>query len=259
MDKVAYLALTYSDFAKPSLMRRFFNEQNKDCYNLYIHNKNDLNDIYFRKFIIKASLKIETQWGQYSLTQATCILLKEALKDPNNKKFVIISDSHIPLYGIKTVSDRILSLKTPMFGLMGASLFRGLWLANPPPEFKEENTKNVSQWFVCGREDAKLFVEKEKLYRDYFIKDKHNFVEEIWFDMVATTFGHTCTYKDNCYVSWSQTPPIMGRYGAKLSSPQTFRYISNKFIDRLRSRGFLFVRKINPFTEIEDEDYLLEK
>lgn len=38
------------------------------------------------------------EWGQHSLADASRILLRAALADPANQKFIMLSESDIPLY-----------------------------------------------------------------------------------------------------------------------------------------------------------------
>lgn len=263
MDKVAYLAMTYSDFTKPQIMKRFFNEEDKDLYNLYLHSKYELYQKYFRKFIIDSSLIIDTGWGYYSLVQATCILLKEALKDPDNKRFILISDSHIPLYSMKTMHQKLFERPaltfSPMREWVVADLFNHVWAEKgPPPGFVIGNGRHVAQWFTCGRDDAEFFIQKEEEYRDYFPQDKQIFTDELWFGLMAKSFNRPFVYMDTCHVSWEETPKSLMKLGAR-NKPKTYKYLSNKMVDEFRNQGFLFFRKVHPFTDIEDEYYLLEK
>lgn len=47
--------------------------------------------------------RVKTEWGLYSQTLATKIILHEALKDPLNQKFVLLSETCIPLYPPETI------------------------------------------------------------------------------------------------------------------------------------------------------------
>ena len=41
---------------------------------------------------------LQTQWGTHSLTKAILLLLETALEEPLNQRFVLLSESDIPLY-----------------------------------------------------------------------------------------------------------------------------------------------------------------
>eukprot|EP00887_Chlorella_sp_A99_P003649 scaffold7.g3649.t1 len=54
------------------------------------------NDSIFASRIIAS--RVTTEWGTHSLAQATKNLVEEAVKDPDNEWFVLLSDTTIPLY-----------------------------------------------------------------------------------------------------------------------------------------------------------------
>lgn len=41
---------------------------------------------------------LQTQWGTHSLTKAILLLMETALEEPLNQRFVLLSESDIPLY-----------------------------------------------------------------------------------------------------------------------------------------------------------------
>lgn len=42
--------------------------------------------------------RVKVEWGQHSMVDATRALLRNALKDPLNQKFILLSEAGIPLY-----------------------------------------------------------------------------------------------------------------------------------------------------------------
>jgi hypothetical protein len=262
---VAFIALTDSSFRKEELMRNFFSEDSSHRYNLYIHNKNEIKSDFFKKFAIPDDYKVNTEWGKYSLILATIRSLMFALKDPANKKFVLISESHIPLYEMNQICDLIFERypvtsfswspreekwSIPRFKVMVKNPSR-----NP---FDINHVKFVAQWFVCNREDAEIFCKNEIKLRKYFDTDKLYMPDEIYFHLIARYFNLNIQYKNSCHVNWNlQSHKSLVNTGHR-SKPKTYSKISNKFISILRQKSdCIFLRKVYDDTII-DEDFLLK-
>lgn len=92
MKKIAFLFLVIENPNFPTIWNKYF-RGNSSKYNIYIHPKYPDLLKWKKKYIIK-NLK-ETQWG--FIVEAYIELLKEAYKDPDNYKFVTISESCIPI------------------------------------------------------------------------------------------------------------------------------------------------------------------
>ena len=85
--KIAFLFLIKNEINHSELWQNFF-ENNEDKYNIYIHNKNPITNSFFNQFIIPEN--IETEWGKISIVKATLLLLKYALNDKENKRFILV-------------------------------------------------------------------------------------------------------------------------------------------------------------------------
>lgn len=264
-DKVAFLALTSSSFNKEGLMSRFFCKDHLDKYNLYIHNKFDIHNKYFQQFEIPSEYKVNTEWGKYSLVIATIRLLMYALRDPENQRFVLISESHCPLYNIEQTCSLIfkqypiLSFSNqPKEQVWALNRFKSLIIANSRHPFSEENAKFVSQWFICNRQDAEFFTKHEIKFRKYFHTNKLCFPDELYFYLMANHFNIPIQYKNNCHFNWNlKTNQSLVDVGHRLK-PKTYLKIKNRAIDTFREKSdCIFIRKVYSGTVI-DEDYLLQ-
>jgi hypothetical protein len=265
MSKVAFLALTYSSFIKNETMSRFFDPTLKNRYNLYIHNKYDIpaHD-YFSDFCIAKSRVIETEWAQYSLIKASITLMDEALKDPDNEYFVLISDSHCPLYNLETTCDLIKKHFSVMsFAECVADKHlapkRFKLIQNPSriaySPFKIKDALFVSQWFTCRRNDASFFVSKESNLRKWFRTDGVTLADEMYFALVASHFGLDFQLKSNCHFNWKlHSSQKLINHGARFA-PKSYEKIDHRIIDSLRNTSNLFIRKVHPLTVI-DNDYI---
>ena len=92
MKKIAFLFLTITDINFPKIWNSYF-RGHKDKYSIYIHPKFPEKSTWQKKHIIK-NLR-ETAWG--FIVSAYIELFKEAFKDPDNYKFITISESCVPI------------------------------------------------------------------------------------------------------------------------------------------------------------------
>ena len=54
---------------------------------------------------------MQTAWGTHSLTKAALLLMEMALEEPLNQRFVLLSESDIPLYPPAVVWLQLMSEK----------------------------------------------------------------------------------------------------------------------------------------------------
>jgi hypothetical protein len=102
MKKIAFLFLILDNPNFPKIWDKYF-RGHKDKYSIYIHPKYPEKTVWKKSNII-SNLK-ETGWG--FITRAYLELLKEAFKDPDNYKFVTISESCIPIQSFNQFYDAV--------------------------------------------------------------------------------------------------------------------------------------------------------
>jgi hypothetical protein len=108
-DKIAFCFLTIDNIHKLDVWEQFF-KGNEDKYSIYIHPKNPENVSNKYKKNIIGNL-VETKWGDVSLVRATLNLFKAAYQDPQNKMFVLVSDSCIPLNNFDFIYNELIVRK----------------------------------------------------------------------------------------------------------------------------------------------------
>jgi hypothetical protein len=109
--KIALLFLVISDVSHQEYWRDFLHGKNKK-YSIYVHSKEPVrNSSWFKKHEI--SIKIPTQWEH--VTKAQIALLREALNDRDNQKFIFLSESTIPLQDFETVYDTVMKTSKSIF------------------------------------------------------------------------------------------------------------------------------------------------
>ncbi len=260
--KVAFLALTYSSFAQEGLMEKFFSESH-DYWNLYIHNKTPF-DSQLSKFCVEDSYKVETSWGYYSVVLASIRLMAVALQDPDNEWFVLISGAHCPLFNVEKTCEKVRS----EFDILSFSSFNG-------PEFKEGRygrglnkhnrafspfksvNKVVSQFFICKRADAELFVSHEPKLRKWFSTGEITYSDEIYFYMVAELFNLPFQVKSHCHDNFDLKSSRKMIISGARPLPKTYTKVNKNIITALRkTTSNLFIRKVSDLTQV-DEDFIL--
>ena len=106
MQQIAFLFLILDNPNFPKIWDSYF-RGHKDKYNIYIHSKQKEKTLWKSKNIIE---KIqETSWGH--IVSAYIELFREAYKNPNNMKFLTISESDIPIKSFDTFYDDCISDK----------------------------------------------------------------------------------------------------------------------------------------------------
>jgi hypothetical protein len=264
MTKIAFLSLNYSDYQKTDLIKKFFYQADDNKYNLYIHPKYSLTSKYFKKYTIPQSYIKPTKWGTYSLVEATISLMKYAIEhDQENTIFILISDSHCPLFSFDTTYN-ILNEDYSLLSFQVQSEYtpviidrfnQGINKKKNNP-FILDHVRFVSQWFVCNRYEAITFTNVAEKYKEFFYQKKQSLVDEIYFPTVANLLNIPYQEKNICSFDWfRKSSDNMISLGCR-ERPHTYEKVSKLFIRHLRKAGFLFLRKIHKET-ILDQDFLL--
>ena len=150
VSKIAFLFLTITEINHEQIWLDFL-KGNEDKYSLYIHSKQDFKRTSpFKKY--EMPIKVPTVWEK--IANAQIALLKEALKDPLNEKFVYLSESTIPVKSFDSVYTKLMSQSESF-----------MWYTKNPhtsrtfkPLTPESIYKNWT-WCVLNRKHAQLMVD----------------------------------------------------------------------------------------------------
>lgn len=159
MIKIAFLFLTIGAAHHEQLWRNFFADH-EDQYTIYAHAKQEIpTSSLLHPYRIPETCP--TTWA--NTMRAQIALLKEALKDPDNDKFVFVSESTIPLATFDTVYQRLTATPHSIFMyrpnphiIAGSITFDKTRDLQPIPH--EQQYKSY-QWVVLNRKHAQLMVE----------------------------------------------------------------------------------------------------
>lgn len=108
--KIAFCFLVYDRVIHNNSWLKFFNEDKGflKSYTIYSHIKEINNNT--QQWLIDHSIpSIQTGWCEESLILAWILMLREALKDPNNEYFILLSGECIPLFGFQETYNKITS------------------------------------------------------------------------------------------------------------------------------------------------------
>jgi len=171
--KIALCFLIYDKINHEELWNNFLKNVDRNKYNIYIHYKTNKPLKYFEKN--KIDNCIETSWGDVSIVVAQNILLIHALKDKNNKHFIWLSDSCVPLKSFNYIYNYLDTNKSYYNKSPDSQVFPR---ADKVLKYvKKNNIKKANMASVINRKHAELFVNNDKNIRQWF-KDIPN-VDEI--------------------------------------------------------------------------------
>ena len=102
MKKIAFLFLTLDNVNFPKIWDEYF-KGHENKYNIYIHPKYPEKVSWHKENIIK-NLK-ETAWG--FITKAYIELMKAALEDKDNFKFITLSETCLPIQSFDNLYDKL--------------------------------------------------------------------------------------------------------------------------------------------------------
>lgn len=232
--KVAFLFLTVGQVRHEHVWAKYF-AGNESKRSVYVHSKNDFpkTSLLFPFLIAE---RVDTSWTNTMVAQVA--LLKAALADKANQKFVFLSESTIPLSTLDEAYSHFMSHTKSEFSIFanphGTSRMRSR---------KQELLKTVgklyknSQWIVLNREHAQLMVDDQvvlPLFSDFMCDNEH--------------YPSTFLYKHrDRVVSNSVTLDIWNEGGPhphEFQSLDSDRYAVRVF-DAIRSGAFLFARKFS--------------
>ncbi|VVA21498.1 PREDICTED: Glycosyl transferase [Prunus dulcis] len=165
--KVAFMFLTRGPLALAPFWEMFF-KGHEGLYSIYVHANPDFNDtmpqnsvFYGRRVPSK-----NVTWGEPNMVQAERRLLANALLDFSNQRFVLLSESCIPLFNFKVIYDYLMgSTQTfvEVYDLPGP-VGRDRYRPKMSPQITLAQWRKGSQWFEVDRVIAVEVVSDQKYF-----------------------------------------------------------------------------------------------
>eukprot|EP00245_Coleochaete_scutata_P003944 TRINITY_DN16046_c0_g1_i1.p1 TRINITY_DN16046_c0_g1~~TRINITY_DN16046_c0_g1_i1.p1 ORF type:complete len:427 (-),score=61.57 TRINITY_DN16046_c0_g1_i1:811-1920(-) len=183
--KIAFLFLTRGPIPLDFIWHRWLKGMPPSQYSIYIHappgyvyNATTTRSSYFYGRQITGSIVVE--WGEISMIEAERRLLKAALQDTANKRFVLLSDSCIPLQKFKYVYNYIMSSQRSFVDSFVDSEANTEHRYNPlmSPTITKKQWRKGSQWFTLVRKHARALIQDTKLLEAFRLHCKRVVVPE---------------------------------------------------------------------------------
>ncbi|PKI50284.1 hypothetical protein CRG98_029357 [Punica granatum] len=241
------------------LWEKFFEGQKRDLYSIYVHALPgyELNVSRDSPFHGRQIPSQNVQWGTVELFDAEKRLLGNALLDFSNERFVLLSESCIPIYNFSTIYNYLTGSKHSFVDSYDepTRYGRGRYSRNMLPHIHLRHWRKGSQWFELNRDLATYIVSDTKFYSLFrrFCKPAC-YPDEHYIPTYLNMFhGLKNSNRSVTWVDWSFRAP----------HPATFEKanITADFIRSIRSSGshclynsrtthicYLFARKFAPST-----------
>ena len=282
-SKIAFIFLTYNNLKRPDIWNRFLdikddndninNSKYINKFTIYNHAKEPekITDILLKNKHIPEH--IDTCWGCFASVEANILLLKEALKDPLNKKFILISESCIPIVSFDTLYLELMKDDKSRFIFWDTNNTEYRYNDLIEPEFPiNEFIKHNGQGLIFNRLHSNLLVNSLIKYKNKWQNvgcvDEHYFGNIL--KLLDKNFDLNNNNKKSMFNNWHKGDLDINNMCNNenndcsiCNEPQNhtphsaiFKNISNKSIDEIRQKDFLFIRKVDDTTKV-DIDYML--
>ncbi|KAG6600709.1 hypothetical protein SDJN02_05388, partial [Cucurbita argyrosperma subsp. argyrosperma] len=258
IPKVAFMFLTRGPLPMLPLWERFFSGHEK-LFSIYVHALPgyELNVTSSSAFYRRQIPSQYVSWGSVSLADAERRLLANALLDFSNERFVLLSESCIPVYNFQTVYKYLINSAHSFVESYDepTRYGRGRYSRKMLPDIKLQHWRKGSQWFEISRGLAVYIVADTRYY---------------------TLFKNFC--KPACYPDEHYIPTYLNMFHGSLNSNRTVTWVdwslggphpamyepanvTESFIESIRNNGteclynsetttvcYLFARKFAPST-----------
>ncbi|CAN8326547.1 unnamed protein product [Cochlearia groenlandica] len=174
-SKIAFMFLTPGTLPFERLWDKFF-QGHEGKFSVYVHASKD-RPVHYSPYFVNSEIRSdEVKWGRISMVDAERRLLANALKDPLNQQFALLSDSCVPLRSFEYIYNYLMHSNISYVdcfddpGQLGLGRHISLML----PEIPKKSFRKGAQWFAMKRQHAvatiadSLYYSK---YRDYCGRD----------------------------------------------------------------------------------------
>ncbi|KAF2303666.1 hypothetical protein P3X46_020624 [Hevea brasiliensis] len=166
--KIAFLFLVRKDLPLDFLWGSFFENADVENFLIFIHSapgfefdKTTTRSHFFYGRQLKNSIQVV--WGESSMIEAERLLLSAALEDPANQRFVLLSDSCVPLYNFSYIYSYLMaSPRSFVDSFVDTKEER--YNQKMSPIIRKQKWRKGSQWITLVRSHAKVIVDDEVIF-----------------------------------------------------------------------------------------------
>ncbi|XP_020415662.1 uncharacterized protein LOC18783060 [Prunus persica] len=166
--KVAFLFLVHRDLPLYFLWDTFFKNGDVAKFSIYIRSEpgfafdeSTTSSAFFYGRQLNNSIQVV--WGESSMIEAERLLLEEALYDPANQIFALLSDSCVPLYNFSYIYNYVMSSpRSFVDSFIDVKGFR--YDPKMSPTMPEKRWRKGSQWITLVRRHAEIVVDDHTVF-----------------------------------------------------------------------------------------------
>ncbi|CAN7035886.1 hypothetical protein IGI04_032557 [Brassica rapa subsp. trilocularis] len=256
VPKVAFMFLTRGALPMLPLWEKFF-RGNEKFLSVYVHTPPgyDMNVSSDSPFYNRQVPSQKVAWGSPLLTDAEKRLLANALLDFSNERFVLLSESCVPVYNFSTVYSYLINSAYSFVDSYDepTRYGRGRYSRKMLPDIKLHHWRKGSQWFEVNRKIA-IYIISDSKYYSLFKKFCRPacYPDEHYIPTLLNMFhGSVNANRSVTWVDWSIGGPHPASYGADNITEGFLQSIRKNETDCLyneepTSLCFLFARKFAP-------------
>ncbi|XP_074310209.1 glycosyltransferase BC10-like [Silene latifolia] len=253
--KIAFMFLVRGALPLAPLWDKFFSGH-EGLYSIYVHANPTFNQSYPEDSVFHGRRipSKPVQWGDINMVEAERRLLANALLDQSNKRFVLHSETCIPLFDFSTVYSYLInSTKTfiQVYDDKGPT-GRGRYDRHMSPQINLSQWRKGSQWFEMDR-DLALNVISDQTYFPLFRKYCKNrcYGDEHYLPTyVGTKFWERNSNRTVTWVDWSIIGPHPGKFERPRVTIDLLKKLRNNFTceynEEMTNICYLFARKFMP-------------
>lgn len=163
--KIAFLFLARRDLPLDFLWESFFENAGALNFSIYIHSapgflfdKSTTRSHFFYGRQLPNSIQVG--WGESSMIEAERLLFATALEDPANQRFVLLSDSCVPLYNFSYIYNYLMASPRSIVDSF-LDMKEGRYNPKMLPIIPKDKWRKGSQWIALTRRHAEVLVDDE--------------------------------------------------------------------------------------------------
>ena len=170
--KVAFLFLVGSNVATEPIWRSFFaSDEAKRRSSIYVHPPRGFAfpaGHFFEDHVIKQEHRYEVKWASLQMVHAELVLLSYALRDPLNERFVLLSETDVPLWPFECTysvlfASELSFLETKKSDMRFSTLYEFRNTTRP----HLQDWRKGSQWFALTRSHAQKLANQNGIRKWY--------------------------------------------------------------------------------------------
>nr|ADE76813.1 unknown [Picea sitchensis] len=255
VPKIAFMFLTRGPLPFLPLWARFL-RGHEGLYSIYVHplpsftlNVSNTSPFYRREIPSQV-----VEWGEANMCDAETRLLANALLDFSNERFILLSETCIPVFNFSTIYNYLIKSKHSFVHSFDDPRpeGRGRYNIKMAPEVTLSQWRKGSQWFEVHRKLAIDIISDTKYYQIFkaFCKPSCYIDEHYIPTILSMQFGSLISNRSITWVDWSRGgshPAMFGKDDITQEFMMSIRDVNNcTYNDQTMSLCFLFARKFSP-------------